>query len=203
MAKYKIKMFMDYVCEFCYLSYCMLDKLKKEFDIEIDYILFEIHTETPKNGIPMKSHMPQKTRFTNNINKILQDYNKAILDKEIFSNTRNALILGVYLKEIGKIDIYNKYLWKKYMEDGENISSINDLYDISLKLGISPNKLNEILNDPIYLKVLDMNHDGSNLYGIKGVPSFIINDEYIMRGCQSENTWIELFKKIDYDRVNR
>ena len=51
----KITIFSDYICPFCYIGKDRAEKLEKDFKIEIEWKMIEIHPETPKKGIETKS----------------------------------------------------------------------------------------------------------------------------------------------------
>ena len=43
-----------------------------------------------------------------------------------------------------------------------------------------------------------INEEFSKAYGSESVPTFIVNDEYILTGAQADKTWRELFDKINF-----
>ena len=45
--------FSDYICPFCYIGDLRLDRLREHFDLKINWMLLEIHPETPAGGMPI------------------------------------------------------------------------------------------------------------------------------------------------------
>jgi len=46
--KLKLIAYSDYICPFYYIGYHRIEKLKKEYNLDVEWRLFEIHSETPK-----------------------------------------------------------------------------------------------------------------------------------------------------------
>src|SRR5258706_16107509 len=46
----KIVMFSDFVCPFCYIGFDVIQKLKPEFNLQIEWRGFQIHPEWPADG---------------------------------------------------------------------------------------------------------------------------------------------------------
>ena len=49
-TKLKVIAYSDYICPFCYIGYHRIEKLKKEYNLAVEWRPFEIHPETPKGG---------------------------------------------------------------------------------------------------------------------------------------------------------
>jgi predicted DsbA family dithiol-disulfide isomerase len=52
------------------------------------------------------------------------------------------------------------------------------------------------LKDPLLQKIYANNCLEARKHNVTGVPTFIINDKYIIVGAQPEQTFVELFEKI-------
>lgn len=189
---------MDYICEFCFISYEILKKLSKEYKLEIEYILCQVHPENPPMGMPMKEHVKNHTEWTEQLNKIIKNYGKSFADKEIFANTEKSLMLGEYALSNNKFYQITDDIWHEYMEKGMNISDERLLFEIAMKNGISPKECKNIFKDEKIQKLLILNELSSESYDrTDSIPKFVINDEYLMIGLQSEETWKKLFRKIE------
>ncbi len=47
---FKITMFSDFVCPFCYIGFEVMRKLKPEFNFELEWRGYQIHPEWPPEG---------------------------------------------------------------------------------------------------------------------------------------------------------
>ena len=50
----KLEVFSDYVWPWCYLSTGRIEKIKKEFSVNVDLIHFPLHPETPDDGMSLE-----------------------------------------------------------------------------------------------------------------------------------------------------
>lgn len=194
--KIKIKFFMDYICEWCCLGRGVLLTLQDRYKFDVEYHLVEIHPDTPENGMPFERHLRHPERWIAQMNQLGAPYQISFLDKKIFANTKNALILGQYAQKLGKINIYTDLLWQAYMQEGKNISSQETVKEIGYRAGISPFQAHEAFIDPHYYASILKNQCLLQNYGTDQVPTFIVNEEYMMIGAQSATTWEKLFETL-------
>lgn len=201
-ATIRIKFFMDYICEWCFLGYEILKKLNGKYEFNLEMYPLEIHPDTPIDGMPMSRHISDKKKWTAQLNQLGNPYGIHLADKDIFSNTRNALIVGQYAKTIGRQKEFTDVLWAMYMEEGHNISSQEMVKHVALEAGLSLAQVQEAFTDPIYQAALLRNQQYQQAFGTDQVPAFVINEKYIMIGAQSLDTWEELFQKIKSEMGN-
>ncbi len=192
----QIKMFTDIICEWCYLAWNILDTLHNSYDFKVDCLWYEIHPETPPQGMPMRQHNIRYKHFFDVLNKLGAPYNLELACKEHFANTRHALLLMIYAREAGKEKTFMQSVWDAYMKRGQDISTPEQVAALALEVGISPAGVQQAFSDPHYADVLEHNYQLSLAYNTKSVPSFIVNDEYLLTGVQPCDTWSKLFDKI-------
>ena len=48
----KVTLFSDFICPFCYIGFQTIRKMKREFDLDVDWRGFQIHPDWPATGIP-------------------------------------------------------------------------------------------------------------------------------------------------------
>lgn len=53
-----IRIFSDFTCPFCYLGTGIIEKLKHEFAIHEEWVSYELHPETPEEGILLAERFP-------------------------------------------------------------------------------------------------------------------------------------------------
>ena len=87
----RIDMFLDLICEWCYLSKTILDTVRTRYPIQMVYHFVEIHPDTPQGGMPMKWHSKDPARFFATIRAAGAPYGLTICDRYIFPNTHDIL----------------------------------------------------------------------------------------------------------------
>lgn len=113
----KVTVFSDYICPFCFIGKQRVDRLSKEYDIEVDWKGIEIHPETPEGGATLQDLNFSESYIEMAMNSVKQLARDADLDIDvpsIIANSKAALEIAEYAKEKGKFDEYHDGIFKAY-----------------------------------------------------------------------------------------
>lgn len=190
-------MFSDYICPFCYLGEAIIEKLKSNFDIEMEHIGIEIHPETPDVGVDLRGRISGTAEMYEHLRDRGRRYGINFCDVRILSNSRKALIVGEFARKAGKNEEFTKEIFKAYFESCLDIGKEAVIFEIAERIGLKRSEVKEALENPEYRKTFENNCAEARKYGIYAVPTFIINDEYRITGAQEKQTFVELFQKIN------
>ena len=204
----KIDIVSDVVCPWCVIGFRNLKKameeLKSELDFEISWKPYELHPEIPQEGYDKKLYMQQKfgsaggkSRY-DEITKIGEslNFNFNFSKTERIPNTFMAHRLLWKSEEYNLQTELSEALFTAYFTDGLDIGSKEILAEISESLGMNKN---EILN------FLDSSEGGQETAGLEmnfieksigAVPTYFINDKYIIQGGQEPETFVSFLRKI-------
>ena len=195
--KIKIRMFSDYICPFCYLGKAIIDKLKNQFDIELEHVGIEIHPETPICGVDLRKYISQTNEMYENLRNRGREYGLNFCDVRMLPNSRRSLIVGEYSRKMGKNEEFTDTIFKAYFEDCVDIGNDEVIILLAKKFGMTKKDVENALEDPLLQKTYANNMAEAKKRNITGVPTFIINDKYTIVGAQPEQTFVELFEKIE------
>ncbi|MGI6756185.1 MAG: DsbA family oxidoreductase [Atopobiaceae bacterium] len=188
-------MYLDVICEWCYLAKHVLDTLQGEYSYEVEYRFMEIHPDIPEDGMPMSRHIRRPQRFYDDLDKLGNTYGVKFCRDKTFANTYYALVVLQYANEIGKLSQVLDPLWDAYMLRGKNISRIAEIVDITDHCGLSRADVTRAFADPSYSQHLESNYRLNHVEGGEGkVPFFRVDDKFMMHGAQDKETWKALFK---------
>tara|TARA_Y100000739_G_scaffold214814_1_gene208899 strand:- start:225 stop:854 length:630 start_codon:yes stop_codon:yes gene_type:complete len=198
----------DVVCPWCVIGFRNLKKamevLKSELDFEITWKPYELHPEIPQEGYDKKLYMQQKfgssggkSRYDEiaEIGKSL-NFNFNFSKTERIPNTFMAHRLLWKSEEFKLQTELSEGLFKAYFTDGLDIGSKEILAQISESIGMDKN---EIIN------FLDSNEGGQETADLEmnfieksigAVPTYFINDKYIIQGGQEPETFVSFLRKI-------
>ena len=204
----KIDIVSDVVCPWCVIGFRNLKKamevLKSELDFEITWKPYELHPEIPQEGYDKKLYMQQKfgssggkSRYDEiaEIGKSL-NFNFNFSKTERIPNTFMAHRLLWKSEEFKLQTELSEGLFKAYFTDGLDIGSKEILAQISESVGMDKN---EIIN------FLDSNEGGQETADLEmnfieksigAVPTYFINDKYIIQGGQEPETFVSFLRKI-------
>jgi len=208
METLKIDIVSDIVCPWCVIGFRNLKKameeLKSELDFEISWKPYELHPEIPQEGYDKKLYMQQKFGSSDSksrydeITKIGEsiDFSFNFSKTERIPNTFMAHRLLWKSEEYNLQTELSEALFTAYFTDGLDIGSKEILAEISESLGMNKN---EILN------FLDSSEGGQETAGLEmnfieksigAVPTYFINDKYIIQGGQEPETFVSFLRKI-------
>ena len=192
--KLKVVVFSDYCCPFCYIGYNRIEKLKNEFDLDVEWRPFEIHPETPKEGFNLeKLPFPREylERVTANVNRLAAEDGLTLKFSNKLPNTRLALFIAEFAKKEGKFDQYHKLVMEKYWEEGIDVGDLSVLLDFCESIGLDREKVQEYIESDEPLNILRETSDELGAIGMNGVPSFLIGGKFIV-GAQP----LDVFRRV-------
>ena len=191
-----------------------MNKLKlalKDFsnsDFKITWRPFQLNTDMPLEGMNRQTYLENKF----NGKKIADEAYEVIIKEGLRSGihfqfdkikfTPNSFAshkLLVLAHNFNKQTEVVESLFYNYFIEGINIGDYDELIKVA--------KLHDIFDNKtlIYLK---SEEDSNNLLaeekharelGVKGVPCFIINKEFVLFGAQDRESFLSIFKKINYE----
>ncbi len=126
-----------------------------------------------------------------------REYGLNFCDVMVMPNSRRPLIVGEYSRIMGKNEEFTDTIFKAYFEDCLDIGNDEVIIDLAKKIGLTKKDVENALEDPLLQKTYANNCAEAKKRNITGVPTFIINDEYTIVGAQPEQTFVELFEKIE------
>ena len=204
----KIDIVSDVVCPWCVIGFRNLKKamheLQTELNFEISWKPYELHPEIPQEGYDKKLYMQQKfgssggkSRY-DEITKIGEslNFNFNFSKAERIPNTFMAHRLLWKSEEYNLQTELSEALFTAYFTDGLDIGSKEILAKISESVGMNKS---EILN---FLDSKEGGQETADLEmnfiekSIGAVPTYFINDKYIIQGGQEPETFISFLRKI-------
>ncbi|OON89567.1 DsbA family protein [Pyramidobacter sp. YE332] len=196
--KHRVTMFLDVICEWCYLAKGILDSLRGRYDLDVTLLFMEIHPDAPEGGMPMSWHVPEPEKFFGMLNAMGAPYGVRFRDRDVFSNTHKALLAAEYAKSIGKGENFLRAIWRAYMEEGKNISEEAVIEEAAMTAGLGPQALEVAWGAPEWGERLRENAVLNDRCGMDGnVPGFVIDGKYTLSGAQSAKTWEEILQRIE------
>ena len=204
----KIDIVSDVVCPWCVIGFRNLKKameeLKSELEFEISWKPYELHPEIPQEGYDKKLYMQQKfgtvvgkSRY-DEITKIGEslNFNFNFSKTERIPNTFMAHRLLWKSEEYNLQTELSEALFTAYFTDGLDVGLKEILAEISESIGMNKNEILNFLNSNEggqETADLEMNFIEKS---IGAVPTYFINDKYIIQGGQEPETFISFLRKI-------
>ncbi len=190
-------MFLDLICEWCFLGHGILKSMGDRYDLDLRYHFVEIHPDTPQGGMPMVWHAPNPETFFKAIHIIADHYGLKFTDREIFPNTHDILCVAEYANDLGLAEEIIREGYDALMGNAKNLSEPAVIEEVAIKAGLRPEDVPKAINNKMYAQRLVDNEEYIFQCGNEGrVPAYIINGKYIHTGVEGDESWAELFDRI-------
>ena len=192
--KLKVIVYSDYICPFCYIGFHRIEKLKEEYNLDVEWEPFELHPETPKKGFKMEGLSFPKDYLEMvmaNVKRLADEDGLTLKFSGTLPNSQLALFVSEFARTKGKFDKFHKLVFETYWKEGKDIGDLSLLIDLAESVGLNKE---EII---IYIKSDEpVNRMKKNMYelgrrGINGVPTFLIGDQFVI-GAQP----YEVFEQV-------
>ncbi len=160
--------------------------LKREFPIAAEWISFEIHPETPSEGIPLVVRLPEVDweHTYENLRRLGAPYNIAFGTVTVLSNSRTALEASEYARDQGKYDIFSEKVFHAYFTEAQDIGRYEVIRELAGAVGLDIKELHDALRQGRYAQRLKTAQEEGRRYHVAGVPTFVINDQEVIVGAQ-------------------
>jgi predicted DsbA family dithiol-disulfide isomerase len=121
MPKY-LQVFSDYIWPWCYFSTGRIEKLKENFEIEVQWRAFPLHPETPEGGLTLEELFAGRDidipSAMARLKKVARELDLPWGERKKTYNSRLAQELGKWAETKGKGDEYHDAVFRAYFVDG-------------------------------------------------------------------------------------
>jgi predicted DsbA family dithiol-disulfide isomerase len=180
MSAVTLEVFTDFVCPWCYLATPRVEKLKRNLKIDVQWIYFPLHPDTPAQGLPLKDLFAGRGIDIEAAHARL----KTLMDAEgLVFNARTHTYNSRLAQELAKgfdSDALREALYKGYFEFGKNLGDMEVLVEIARSCGVDPAAAREALTERTFKDAVDADWAKARGYGITGVPSFVAGNQKVV-----------------------
>jgi predicted DsbA family dithiol-disulfide isomerase len=171
----QLEVFTDFVCPWCYLATPRVEKLRQNFEIDLQWRFFPLHPETPQEGLLLKDLFAGRNFDIDAAQARL----KQLMDAEgLKFNQRTHTYNSRLAQELAKaFDSVRDPLYRAYFEDARNIGDVEVLVDVAQAAGIPAQAARNVLTKRTFKDAVDADWEKARRYGITGVPSFVAGNQ--------------------------
>ena len=210
-AVLKIDIVSDVSCPWCIIGYKALnnaiESLSLQGQIEVNWKPFELNPQMPPEGQDISEHLHQKYGATaelsahNRAGMIARGkevgFEFSFRDRGRIYNTFDAHRLLYWAQKFNKQTELKLALFDLYFTNGGNPSNKTDLLAAVKQVGLKSDTADKILASNKYAEEVRQEQADARNLGIHSVPTFIINDKYMISGGQPESVFRGFLESID------
>lgn len=188
--------FSDYICPFCYIGDLRLARLREHFDLKINWMLVEIHPETPPQGTPVSALGYSSERWQQMMTSLQQlaDEEQVILRQPpVNANSRKALQLAEAAKQAGAEVFYrlHRRLFEAYFADGLNIGDEAVLRQLAAESGLNDSQIGHAWSDVRIAQQLQNNLVLAGRYHVRATPTVFFSEQHRIDGAMPYEQFLE------------
>jgi predicted DsbA family dithiol-disulfide isomerase len=192
-----LNVFTDFVCPWCYLSSARVERLRQDFDVEVQWSYFPLHPDTPAQGLLLQDLFAGRGYDLDAMHARM----KSLMDAEGLPynrrshtyNSRLAQELAKWADSQAGFESIHGALYRAYFVDGRNIGDAEVLVDIAQSVGLSADDARDVLVDRRFKEAVDADWEQARRYGITGVPTFVAGRNKVV-GAQPYNVLADLLR---------
>ncbi|HBI47779.1 MAG TPA: hypothetical protein DDX93_03555 [Smithella sp.] len=176
----------------------IVDRLKKEYAIDDQWVSYELHPETPSEGMLLSERFKgyDLSSFYNQLRTRDKEVGVVFGTHTLLSNSRLALMASEFARDQGRHDLFHENMFHAYFTEGLDIGKPDVIANIAVKSGLDKKETLSAVRDGRYASRLNEARKEGQLIGLTGVPLFIINNKHQITGAQPIETFRNLLDKI-------
>jgi len=173
----RLEVFTDFVCPWCYLITPRVEKLKQNFDLDVQWVYFPLHPDTPQEGLLLSNLFAGRNFDLEAAHARLLSLMEA---EGLQFNQRTHTFNSRLAQELAKaFDVVRDPLYRAYFEHGKNIGDVEVLVEIARANGVTESDARAVLTQRTFKQFVDEDWEKARRYGITGVPSFVAGNRKV------------------------
>jgi len=152
--------------------------LKVEFDIEVKWIAFPLHPETPPEGRTLEELFAGRNldipQMLARWREVADELGLPLGHRTMTYNSRLAQELAKWAEARGHADAFHDAVFRAYFVDGKNIGQVEVLVAIAESIRLPGPEAREVLEKRKFRSAVDADWTRSHQLGITAVPTFVI-----------------------------
>ena len=172
--------------------------MKQEFPIIDEWLPFEIHPDTPPEGVRWKDYFPGMNleAFFRQLDDRGQKMDVRFGPQPLMSNSRMAMQAGEFAKDHGHYDPYHETVFRAFFTDCKDIGDRSVILEIVRYVGLDAAALDAALASNLYLRRLQKTTSEAKANGISAAPTFVIDGYGTISGAQSIDTFRRILRRV-------
>jgi predicted DsbA family dithiol-disulfide isomerase len=163
----------------------VVEQLKVEYDIEIDWLPFFLHPEIPPEGMPLPEHLRARMKdSTAHLQRMAHAAGLAMVSPDRIAYSRLALEATEFARQQGQLEAFHRIVFRKYYGEGQDIGQWAVLRAAAEEAGLNPDTMQAAVDGGQFRPVIDGHLQQATEWGITAVPTYIVGETYEIVGAQ-------------------
>ena len=183
----------------------MVEKLKAEGDIGLEWRPFYLYWDTPPEGRELPDHVKQARAkgSEQRLSQIAGSYGMKFVSTKRIYNTRLAHEATEYAREHGKANEFHRFVFRKIYGEGQDISQWDVLRSAAEEVGLNAHEMQSDVEGGKYTEEVAAQVQEAYQIGVSGVPTYVINNRYAIVGAQPYEVFKNALAQILNQKENQ
>ncbi|MBI3991724.1 MAG: DsbA family protein [Candidatus Lambdaproteobacteria bacterium] len=177
--------------------------MQREYDIEIEWVHFPLHPETPQEGVTLEALFAGRdydiAAAQQRMQGLMQQEGLPYSARNMTYNSRLAQELGKWADSIGRGEALHDALFRAFFVDLVNLAEPDNLLRIAASVGLPVDQAREVLEQRTFKEQVNRDWALSMQLGITGVPTFVAGG-YKVVGAQPYEVLQQLMQAAEARR---
>lgn len=177
--------------------------MAQEFAVTIEWVPFELHPETPPEGLVRDPNRPiMKPAVRDYLVLLAEDGGIAMHSAPVMPNGRHALEATEWARDQGAaaFDTLHRALFRAYFEEGRNISTVDQVVAVAEAVGLDGAALRRALESGAYRARVQEATNAMRALGITSTPTYLFEDRYMVVGAQDDALFADVLRRLGVPR---
>jgi predicted DsbA family dithiol-disulfide isomerase len=195
----KIVAYSDYVCPWCYIGWQRVERLQREFPVDVEWRPFELHPETLATGAHLLGRLGNSARaaaYALNIVTLADESGLTVRMPPVVANSHLALEAAEFAREHGGFDALHPALFRAYFAEGRDLGDPDALCDIARGCGVDDQRLRQALADRTYAARIDDITRAAREDEVVSTPTLIYEGGFRLVGAQDYAVFASITQRL-------
>lgn len=198
---FKLTIFSDYIWPWCYVGQGVVDQLKVEYKVDVEWRPYYLRPDTPPEGMDLPDYIlrARANGSEERLSDMANMYGMKFASAERIYNTRIAHEATEYARGHNKGNEFHRVVFRKVYADGQDISKWDVLRSAAEEVGLDADDMQTVVDSGKYTAEVTEQVQRAQEIGVTGVPTYVINDRYAIVGAQPyaafKNALAQIMKK--------
>jgi predicted DsbA family dithiol-disulfide isomerase len=178
-AHVRVTVVSDYLCPWCYVGLARIERLSREFEIDVTWWPYELHPSAsggPADGIDRGGPSPRRRAYYERFRALTDEAGLAFHPSRRTPNSHRALEAAEFAREHGAFDRYHRALFAAFFAEGRDIGEGDVLVQLASDAGLDGAALRRALEGQQYASLVNERTEQARAWGVTGTPTFIFDD---------------------------
>jgi predicted DsbA family dithiol-disulfide isomerase len=176
----------------------VVDLLKAEYNVDVDWRPYYLRPDTPPEGLDLPDYI-LKARANGSeerLQSLAEMHGMEFKSTERIYNTRLAHEATEYAREHKKGNEFHRVVFRKVYAEGQDPSKWEVLRSAAEEVALDADDMQSIVESGKYTEEVAAQVQYAQEIGVRGVPTYVINERYAIVGAQPYETFKRALAQI-------